>query len=405
MSDVTEETVKETLQSINYPGLNRDILSFGFIDETELVDSEVNITFAPSTDREDVIDQMVDEMREKLTELDGIDSVNVDVEIEADDQSGSSDTGGVTPGPDTASSPGASSSGGNGSGKVAAAAPGAVTSPDAGPMDQQPIPGVDHIVAVASGKGGVGKSTVAVNLAAALAEDGYDVGLGDMDIYGPSAPTMLGISERPTITESEKIRPPSSNNIRAMSIGFIMNETDPVVWRGPMVMKAVTQFLRDVEWGELDYLVLDMPPGTGDAQLTLMQKVPLSGAIIVTTPQDVALIDAQKSVEMFRKLDAEILGIVENMSTYVCPECGNESHIFGSGGGRKEALRLNVPFLGGIPLEPRIREGGDEGNPIVFADSDSKASQVFFDMADRTREEAVHVDEVMKRIEQSGSEE
>jgi ATP-binding protein involved in chromosome partitioning len=165
-----------------------------------------------------------------------------------------------------------------------------------------------------------------------------------------------------------------------------------------MVMKAVTQFLRDVQWGELDYLILDMPPGTGDAQLTLMQKVPLSGAVIVTTPQDVALIDAQKSVEMFRKLDAEILGIVENMSKYVCPECGNESHIFGSGGGRKEALRLNVPFLGGIPLEPRIREGGDEGSPIIFSDPDSEATAVFHEMAERTVKEAVPVEDVMERL-------
>lgn len=403
MSDnVTVDQVKETLQSINYPGLNRDVLSFGFIDDTEVNDGEVTITFNPSTDREDVIEQMVDEMKEKLGDISGVTEVTVDVNSDdgSNQQDGASDSGGVTPGPDTATPPGESSNGSGGSGKVAAAAPGAVTSPDSGPMDQEPIPGVDHIVAVASGKGGVGKSTVAVNLAAALAEQGMSVGLGDMDIYGPSAPTMLGINERPTITEDELIRPPSNDNLRAMSIGFIMNETEPVVWRGPMVMKAVTQFLRDVEWGELDYLVLDLPPGTGDAQLTIMQKVPLSGAIIVTTPQDVALIDAQKSVEMFRKLDAEILGIVENMSVYVCPECGNESHIFGSGGGRKEALRLNVPFLGGIPLEPRIREGGDEGNSIISEAPDSRATDVFLEMAEKTRENAVSTEEVMERMEE-----
>jgi ATP-binding protein involved in chromosome partitioning len=240
-----------------------------------------------------------------------------------------------------------------------------------------------------------------VNLAAALAEQGHSVGLGDMDIYGPSAPTMLGITERPTITADERIRPPEDHDIKAMSIGFIMNETEPVVWRGPMVMKAVTQFLRDVAWGELDYLVLDLPPGTGDAQLTLMQKVPLSGSVIVTTPQDVALIDAQKSVEMFRKLDSDVLGIVENMSVYVCPECGTESHIFGSGGGRKEALRLNVPFLGGIPLEPEIREGGDEGEPIVFSHPDSRATEIFKEMATTVRDEAVTCEEIMERIEEN----
>lgn len=397
-TEASVDSVKNALKSINYPGLNRDILSFGFIESTEVDGGTVRITFNPSTDREDVVQQMVDEMKETLVELEGVETVDVEVPEEDDEQEAeASAPGSVTPGPDSAGAPGPSGSD-NGSGKVAAAAPGAVTDPGSGPMDQQPIPGVDHIIAVASGKGGVGKSTVAVNLAGALADQGYDVGLGDMDIYGPSAPTMLGIQERPTITTDEKIRPPETDNLRAMSIGFIMNETDPVVWRGPMVMKAVTQFLRDVEWGELDYLILDMPPGTGDAQLTLMQKVPLSGAVIVTTPQDVALIDAQKSVEMFRKLDAEILGIVENMSKYVCPECGNESHIFGSGGGRKEALRLNVPFLGGIPLEPRIREGGDEGSPIIFSDPDSEATGVFHEMAERTVEEAVPVEEVMERL-------
>jgi ATP-binding protein involved in chromosome partitioning len=397
---LSEDDVKETLQSINYPGLNRDVLSFGFVKDTEVEDGAVTITFDPSTDRDDVIQQMVDEMKEKLSDLDQVESVTVDVQTESESDSSDTSDGGVTPGPDSATPPGESSNGSDGSGKVAAAAPGAVTSPDSGPMDQEPIQGVDHIVAVASGKGGVGKSTVAVNLAAALAEQGMKVGLGDMDIYGPSAPTMLGINERPTITEDELIRPPETDNIRAMSIGFIMNETEPVVWRGPMVMKAVTQFLRDVEWGDLDYLVLDLPPGTGDAQLTLMQKVPLSGSIIVTTPQDVALIDAQKSVEMFRKLDAEILGIVENMSVYVCPECGNESHIFGSGGGRKEALRLNVPFLGGIPLEPRIREGGDEGTPIISEAPDSKATEVFLEMAEETRESAVPTETVMERLQE-----
>ncbi len=397
-----QEKVKKTLKSINYPGLNRDILSFGFIEKTSVEDGSAIIHFDPSTDREDVIEQMVDEMKEKVGNLDEIETVTVDVKQSDSSDEKVSEPGSVTPGPEGATPPGESSGGGqSGTGKVAAAAPGAVTSPDSGPMDQETIEGVDHIVAVASGKGGVGKSTVAVNLAAALADQDYDVGLGDMDIYGPSAPTMLGIQERPTITSDEQIRPPESQGICAMSIGFIMNETDPVVWRGPMVMKAVTQFLRDVQWGDLDYLVLDLPPGTGDAQLTLMQKVPLSGALIVTTPQDVALIDAQKSVEMFRKLAAESLGIVENMSKYICPECGNEDHIFGSGGGRKEALRLNVPFLGGIPLEPRIREGGDEGTPVVFAHPDSDATSVFREMSKRTVEEAVPSEEVMERIREN----
>ncbi|MFB6345819.1 MAG: P-loop NTPase [bacterium] len=399
-NNVTVDDVKEELQSINYPGLNRDVLSFGFIKETSVENGEVNITFDPSTDRDDVISQMVDEMKDRIGELGGVESVSVEVpDTESEDQADGSTTGGTNGArQDSSPDPSASDSGGQ---KVAAAAPGATTVPDSGPMDQQLIEGVDNIVAVASGKGGVGKSTVAVNLAAALADQGLNVGLGDMDIYGPSAPTMLGINERPTITGNEEIRPPEDRSIKAMSIGFIMNETEPVVWRGPMVMKAVTQFLRDVAWGDLDFLVLDLPPGTGDAQLTLMQKVPLSGSIIVTTPQDVALIDAQKSVEMFRKLDSDVLGIVENMSVHICPECGHESHIFGSGGGRKEALRLNVPFLGGIPLEPEIREGGDRGEPIVFSNPDSRASEIFREMASTVREEAVPCEEIMERIEEN----
>lgn len=389
----TKDRVKKTLKSINYPGLSRDILSFGFIKNTSVENGRVRITFDPSTDRDDVIQQMVQEMEEKVGRLEGVDSVDVNVtedESSSQDQRPTSGSSSETPTEPPA--------GGTDSGKVAAAAPGAVTSPGEGPMDQQPIHGVEHVIAVASGKGGVGKSTVAVNLAAVLADEGMNVGLGDMDIYGPSAPTMLGINERPTITEDEEIRPPRTNNIEAMSIGFIMNETEPVVWRGPMVMKAVTQFLRDVKWGELDYLVLDLPPGTGDAQLTLMQKVPLSGVIIVTTPQDVALIDAQKSVEMFRKLDAQVIGIVENMSVFVCPECGEKSHIFGTGGGRREALRLNVPYLGGIPLDPRIREGGDAGNPIIFEEPDSRTTEIFRNIAEQTREESLPMDEVMDQL-------
>ncbi len=395
MPSPDEEAVRERLRSVNYPGLNRDIVSFGFVKDVDVGEDRVSVRFEPSTDREDVVRQMTDEMRSAVEGMDGVDSVSITVLSDGgEDEPASGFDGGSTP-------PGPAPSGEDG-GKVAAAAPGATTTPGSGPMDQQPIPGVDHIVAVASGKGGVGKSTVAVNLAAALRERGLDVGLGDMDIYGPSAPTMLGLRERPRINADEKIDPPTSQGIRSMSIGYVLSETEPVVWRGPMVMKAVTQFLRDVEWGDLDYLVLDLPPGTGDAQLTLMQKVPLSGAVVVTTPQNVALIDAQKSVEMFRKLDVGILGIVENMSEFVCPECGHETHVFGSGGGRKEALRLDVPFLGGVPLDPAVREGGDTGRPVVFEHPDSRAASVFLDAAREVAERAESVEAVMDRL-QDGS--
>lgn len=391
-----EEAVRERLRSVNYPGLNRDIVSFGFVKEVDVGEDGVSVRFDPSTDREDVVRQMTDEMESALEAMDGVGSVSITVPSQdgGEDEASSPDAG-----PDGGSTPPGPAPAGEDGGKVAAAAPGATTTPGSGPMDQQPIPGVDHIVAVASGKGGVGKSTVAVNLAAALRERGLDVGLGDMDIYGPSAPTMLGLRERPRINADEKITPPTSQGIRSMSIGYVLSETEPVVWRGPMVMKAVTQFLRDVEWGELDYLVLDLPPGTGDAQLTLMQKVPLSGAVVVTTPQNVALIDAQKSVEMFRKLDVGILGIVENMSEFVCPECGHETHVFGSGGGRKEALRLDVPFLGGVPLDPAVREGGDAGRPVVFEHPESRAASVFLDVAREVTERAEPVEAVMDRLQ------
>jgi ATP-binding protein involved in chromosome partitioning len=235
----------------------------------------------------------------------------------------------------------------------------------AGALDQELIPGVRHAVAVASGKGGVGKSTIAVNLAVALALEGARVGLLDADVYGPSIPLMTGIDERPELTPERRLVPFSRFGVRIMSLGFLVERDVAVIWRGPMVMKALEQLLRDVEWGELDYLLVDMPPGTGDAQLTLSQKVRLSGAVIVTTPQDVALADARKGVAMFRKVDVPVLGIVENMSFFECPHCRQRTDVFGHGGGRAEAQRLGVPFLGEVPLDPAIREGGDVGQPVL----------------------------------------
>jgi ATP-binding protein involved in chromosome partitioning len=217
---------------------------------------------------------------------------------------------------------------------------------------------------VASGKGGVGKSTVAANLALALARLGQRVGLLDIDIYGPSVPIMFGVNERPAVIEN-RIQPFERWGVKLMSLGFILEIDTPVIWRGPMVMKAIEQLMGDVDWGELDVMVLDMPPGTGDAQLTVVQKVGLAGAVIVSTPQDVALIDARKGLAMFRKMEVPVLGLVENMSTFVCPNCGHETHVFRSGGGERTATELDVPFLGSIPLDPEIAEGGDRGVPIV----------------------------------------
>jgi ATP-binding protein involved in chromosome partitioning len=245
------------------------------------------------------------------------------------------------------------------------------------------VPGVKAIVAVASGKGGVGKSTVASNLALALARIGHSVGLLDADIYGPSQPRMLGIRGRPDTADGKILEPMQAYGIKTMSMGFLVPEETPMIWRGPMVMSALQQMLRDVNWGALDILIVDMPPGTGDAQLTMAQQVPLAGAVIVSTPQDIALIDARKGLNMFRKVDVPVLGIVENMSWFACPNCGHVTHVFAHGGAREEAERLGVEFLGEIPLDMAIRETSDEGRPIVASRPESPHATAFLRIAER----------------------
>ena len=255
--------------------------------------------------------------------------------------------------------------------------------PSAPPPPRGPsLPGVKHIVAVASGKGGVGKSTTACNLALALKAKGLKVGMLDSDIYGPSMPKLFGITGKPRVIEGKVLEPMDGYGIKVMSIGFLIEPESAMIWRGPMVQSAITQMLRDVAWGELDVLVVDMPPGTGDAQLTLAQSTPLSGAVIVSTPQDLALIDARRGVTMFNKVSVPILGIVENMATFVCPNCGHESHIFGHGGARAEAERLGVPFLGEVPLTMAIRETSDAGRPVVATDPDGPQAGAYRAIAD-----------------------
>ncbi|MBL0404294.1 Mrp/NBP35 family ATP-binding protein [Microvirga aerilata] len=245
----------------------------------------------------------------------------------------------------------------------------------------QRIPGVQHVIAVASGKGGVGKSTTACNLALGLKALGLKVGLLDADIYGPSVPKLLGIQGKPRLLENRILEPMEAYGLKVMSIGFLVEEEAAMIWRGPMVMSAITQMLREVAWSDLDVLVVDMPPGTGDAQLTMAQATPLAGAIIVSTPQDLALIDARRGVSMFKRVEIPILGIIENMATFVCPHCGQSSHIFGHGGARDEATRLEVPFLGEVPLTMTIRELSDAGRPVVVANPEGPHAKIYKNMA------------------------
>ncbi|MGE5234908.1 MAG: iron-sulfur cluster carrier protein ApbC [Acidobacteriota bacterium] len=333
---LTEATVREALKQVKFPGLTRDIVSFGFVKQVAVEGGTVRVEIVLTTANPEAGPQVEREARAVLEALPGAPKVALTVKAQ---------------GP-----------------QAAAPAP-------------QLLPGVKYKIAVASGKGGVGKSTVAANLALALQLGGSRVGLLDADIYGPSQQMMMGCTDRPTVAESEKIIPVLGNGVAVMSLGFLMDPDTPVIWRGPMVMKALQQFLEDVEWGELDFLVVDLPPGTGDAQLTLTQQVPLDGAVIVTTPQDVALIDARKGLHMFRKVNVPVLGLVENMSVYICPSCGHREAIFKEGGGRRTADQLGVPFLGGIPIDPAIVVGGDAGIPIVAARPESEAAKAFMEIA------------------------
>lgn len=339
----TPEQVLEALRSVKFPGLSRDIVSFGFVRDVAVEGSNVSFTVHFQTENPTVGPTIQRDAEAAVRKLEGVSNVNVKLEI----------------------------------------APRAV---GAGPGGQQQpaeiLENVRYKIAVASGKGGVGKSTVSTNLALALRKLGYTVGLLDADIYGPSQQMMLGIEGRPVIDESdEKIIPMENHGIKTMSLGLITDVDTPVIWRGPMVMKALDQFLTDVKWGNLDFMIIDLPPGTGDAQLTITQKVPLTGAVVVTTPQDVALIDARKGLAMFRKVNVPVMGIVENMSYYICHHCGEREEIFGHGGGNKTAAMLGVPFLGEIPIDPKVVKGGDSGEPIVVLSPDSAAGQALTELA------------------------
>jgi ATP-binding protein involved in chromosome partitioning len=345
-AELTEEKVLEVLKTVRFPGLSRDIVSFGFVKDLAVGGGNVSFRLEIITESPRAAEEIQRDATEKLRSLPGVNAVTIRMDLQQ-------------PGP--------------------APPRGAAGVP---PPQANILQDVRFKVAVASGKGGVGKSTVAANLALALVRVGHKVGLMDSDIYGPSQQMMMGISEKPFINESNQIVPIDRYGVKVMSLGFLMDVDQPVIWRGPMVMKAVEQFLQDVAWGKLDFLLIDLPPGTGDAQLTLTQKVHLSGAVIVTTPQDVSLIDARKGLAMFQKVNVPVLGIVENMSYYICPKCGHREEIFKHGGGRRTAEQLKVPFLGEIPLDPKVAIGGDAGEPIVSADPKSGVTEAYLRIAE-----------------------
>ena len=342
VTEVTKEQVIAVLSGTNDPDRGSDIVSLGMVSEPTIREGHVLFSIEVDPRRGAAFEPVRSAAELAVRKLPGVLSVTAVLTAERAPDQG------------RGRQPGASPVGG---GRAAAG-------------QRLELPGIAHVVAVASGKGGVGNSTTAVNLALALSANGLKAGLLDADIYGPSMPRMMGISGKPATRDGKTLEPMRNYGIPVMSIGFMIDEETPMIWRGPMVQSAITQMIRDVQWGELDILVVDLPPGTGDAQLTMAQQVPLSGAVIVSTPQDIALLDARKGLNMFRKVDVPVLGIVENMSYFVCPNCGHQTDIFSHGGARNEATRLGMAFLGEIPLDIVIRETSDGGQPIVVGEPD-----------------------------------
>jgi len=345
---ITENDILRKLNTIPIPSGTQNILESGALRQLEVDGANVRLLLAVEASRPGMAEAFGTEVKRQIESLEGVDSADVDIQTML---------------------------------ATVQQAPQATSSPEPEGWGHL-IPGVKRVIAVASGKGGVGKSTVAANLALAMAHAGATVGLLDADIYGPSQQLMMGSDEGPMGDPSGKIHPVDApGGVKVMSFGYIVDADQPVIWRGPMLQKALEQFVGDVIWGDLDYMVVDLPPGTGDVALTLCQNVPLEGVVIVTTPQDVALIDARKSLHMFRKLDIPVLGIVENMAHYQCPECGHTEHVFGSGGGRRTADALEIPLLGEIPIDPMVAIGGDTGKPVVLERPDSAAAKAFTEIA------------------------
>ena len=356
MSQVTEQEILKSLGKVIDPVSGGDIVSGGMVIGLQIKDGHVAFSIEVDPDKGSQMEPLRKEAEKTVHALPGVLTATVVLTAER------------APGNDTAEP---------------AQAKRQAPPPDPAKFGGQPLEGVSSIVAVASGKGGVGKSTTAVNIALAMAASGHKVGLLDADIYGPSMPRMLGISGQPASTDGKILEPMQNFGLKVMSIGFLVEEDTPMIWRGPMVTGALEQLLNDTNWKDVDYLVIDLPPGTGDIHLTLCQKIPVSGAVIVTTPQDIALLDARKALKMFEKVEVPVLGIIENMSVHICTSCGHEDHIFGTGGGESMAQQYGVDLLGALPLDTAIRKGMDSGKPIVALQPDSRPSQMYCEIARR----------------------
>jgi ATP-binding protein involved in chromosome partitioning len=391
MSDLTQDAVVNALKRIKGPDLEGNVVDLGLVSPVLVKDGRVTFSITVPKERAAELEPLRVAAEKVVSELPGVKSVAAVLTSEA--PAGGAARPGSAP-REHARVTAARQQGGAGDG-AHRHTHGHGHAHGPGPAGGQPqvrqaapgVPGVKHIIAVASGKGGVGKSTTAVNLALGFQTIGLRAGILDADIYGPSIPRLLGLTGRPQTGEGNKLKPMQGYGLRAMSMGFLVDEGVPVVWRGPMVQSALTQMLREVAWGELDVLVIDMPPGTGDAQITIAQQTPLSGAVIVSTPQDLALIDARKGLNMFRQVNVAVLGIVENMSFFVCPKCGERSDIFSHGGAREEAGKMGVPFLGEVPLHMDIRLKSDSGQPVVVSQPGSAHAKVYREIATRAWEE------------------
>jgi len=324
------------LRAVQDPDLHKDIVTLGFVKDVKISGAEVDFTIELTTPACPVRDQMKAEAEQRVAALPGVTAARATMTANVRARGG---------------------------------------------FGRQEVPGIRNILAVGAGKGGVGKSTTAVNLALALQRKGARVGLMDADVYGPNIPQMLGVSGQPQVSDDKRMIPPQGYGLKVMSMGMLVPADQPVIWRGPMLHGAVQQFMRDVEWGELDYLVVDLPPGTGDVSLSMSQSVPVAGAVVVTTPQSVSVADVRKAVAMFRQLNIPVLGVVENMSYFVCGHCSERTDIFGHGGGQRMAEELSIPFLGEVPIDTRVRSGGDDGRPIVAEAPDAPAAQAFTEVA------------------------